>query len=79
MTKEANYKFGSLYQHDVNFMEGFNSDSEAFLSAYNSHKDEIYTNGYSVAWENWKENNQDLIIRLFNSLNDSNLIPTSSD
>lgn len=77
MTSEANFKFGSLYQFGVDFMEGFNSDADTFLSAYNANKNEIYANGYSEVWNTWKEENQDLIIRLYNDLSNSNLIPNS--
>lgn len=75
MTKEAIHKFGSIYQFGVDFMSGFNSDADAFIAAYNQHKNTILQQGYSKDWEEWKENNQDLIIRLHDTLDAANLIP----
>lgn len=75
MKKEAIQKFGSLYQFGVDYMTGFNADADAFLSSYQTYKDELQQQGHSRGWEEWKENNQDLIIRLYDALNAANLIP----
>jgi hypothetical protein len=77
MTKEAAQKFGSLYQYGVEFMEGFDTDADAFLAAYKQYENKIKQSGYSRDWDNWKEDNEDLIIRLFDNLNAAGLIPTS--
>lgn len=77
MTKEAQDKFGSLYQFGVDFMVDFNDDADTFLTAYEQYKDSIIQNGYSKGWEVWKEDNQDLIIRLYNALDEQKLIPVS--
>jgi hypothetical protein len=77
MTKEAIQKFGSIYQFGVDYMENFNDDAAAFLAAYRQNENTIKTNGYSRVWDNWKEDNQDLIIRLYDALNAANKIPTA--
>ena len=77
MTKEAAHKFGSMYQYGVEYMQNFNSDAEEFLDMYNLYKNDIYENGFSENWENWKENNQALIIRLYDALDQADLIPNN--
>ena len=78
MKTEAIQKFGSIYQFGVNYMMGFSVDAESFLTAYQQYEEELQQQGYSKGWENWKEDNQDLIIRLFDALNAANLIPKNS-
>jgi hypothetical protein len=78
MTKEAIQKFGAIYQFGVDYMENFNDDAAAFLAAYRQNENTIKANGYSRAWDNWKEDNQNLIIRLYDALNAANKIPTAS-
>lgn len=75
MTKEAAQKFGAIYQFGVDYMENFNDDAIAFLTAYRQYKDNIIANGFSRGWDNWKEDNQDLIIRLHDALLSANKIP----
>jgi hypothetical protein len=76
MTKEVIQKFGSLYQFGVDYMEGFNDDADLFLSAYGLYENEIKQNGFCKEWDNWKEENQNLIIRLYDALNAAGKIPT---
>jgi hypothetical protein len=77
MTKEAQQKFGLLFQFGVDYMNNFNQDAELFLATYNLYSNQLKQNGYSRQWDDWKENNQALIIRLYDALNAANLIPTS--
>jgi len=69
MTLEAQIKFGKLYQYGVEYMTGFNADANQFLAVYNQYASEIQQNGYSAAWNAWKNNNYALITRLYDELN----------
>lgn len=75
MTKEATQKFGSIYQFGVDYMKDFNSDAATFLAAYKQYESIIKSNGYSRGWDNWKDENQELIIRLHDALEAADLIP----
>lgn len=75
MNKEASFKFGKLFQFGVDYMDNFNEDAELFLVTYRQYEQDLKENGYVRQWDEWKESNQQLIIRLHDALDQANLIP----
>jgi hypothetical protein len=75
MKTETNIKYGKLIQFGTEYMENFNEDANTFRSKLLEHLPEIRETGSSLEWYLWINKNQDLIDRLYDSLNDAQLIP----
>jgi hypothetical protein len=76
MKLETLNKYGKLVQFGINFMENFNEDEIVFATKYNEYYPEISENGYSHSWYSWLEQNQNLVNRLYDALNEAKKIPT---
>ena len=76
-SSEYIFKFGSLIQFGVSYMQGFSTFADTFLSEYNSVKPDLDADGYSDSWVVWQKQNVQNIIDLYNQLDAQGKIPTS--
>jgi len=76
-SSEYIFKFGSLVQYGVSYMQGFSTFSDQFVSEYNSVKQELDEYGYSNDWTVWQKQNAQSIIDLYNQLDAVGGIPQS--
>jgi hypothetical protein len=74
---EYQYKFGSLIQFGVSYMQGFSSFADSFLLEYSTRLNELNEYGYSQEWVNWQKLNSQNIVDLYDALNAEGLIPVS--
>lgn len=65
---------GSLIQHGVDFMIGFNSHADVFIAKYQEFLPEVSAIGHSPEWRQWLEQNRELNIQLYNDLKTANLL-----
>jgi hypothetical protein len=73
------FKFGSLIQYGVEYMQGFSTFADEFYTEFHFRKSELNDYGYSPDWVQWQKNNSSQIIQLYDELNDMNLIPTTPE
>jgi hypothetical protein len=77
-SEEYTSKYGSLVQLGIEYIQGFSTFADEFVSEYNLRKAEIDTYGFSNQWIEWQKQNAANIINLYNELNNSNLIPENT-
>jgi hypothetical protein len=77
-SEEYTSKYGSLVQLGIEYIQGFSTFADEFVSEYNLRKTEIDTYGFSNQWIEWQKQNAANIINLYNELNNSNLIPENT-
>lgn len=70
------FKYGSLIQFGVDWMQGFSVFADAFLNEYLKFYPILSTQGYSQGWVDWQKANESEIISLYDSANQAGIIPT---